>query len=70
MCVTHRYAALHIDVSLPDLNMYWYVQMDIFSFGVLLWELVTGERAWQGYDAVAIAVLQGREGKRLALPQV
>jgi serine/threonine protein kinase len=39
---------------------------DVFSFGVLLWEMYNGKRAWAGKSAVQI--LYGRTARGLRLP--
>lgn len=41
---------------------------DVYSFGVLLWEILTGEHPWSGKSNVAIIYKVAVQGARLALP--
>ncbi|KAG2499482.1 hypothetical protein HYH03_002429 [Edaphochlamys debaryana] len=41
---------------------------DMYSFGVLLWELLSGLRPWQGVDVVTIATQVTLLGSRLPVP--
>lgn len=41
---------------------------DAFSFGVLLWEMVTRKEPWEGETVIEVAVKVGKEGKRLKIP--
>ncbi len=41
---------------------------DVYSFGVLLWELFCGERAWEGCLAVQIVFAVGTLGHTLDFP--
>jgi len=41
---------------------------DSFSFGVVMWEIITGQEPWQGISAVEAAIKIVTEGKRLDMP--
>jgi len=40
---------------------------DMFSFGIICWEAMSGQRPWQGEQASAVAAGVGREGARLPM---
>ena len=42
---------------------------DVYSFGVLLWEMVTSTRAWAGLQHARIMCLVGMMQQRLAIPE-
>ncbi|KAJ8455262.1 hypothetical protein OPV22_035190, partial [Ensete ventricosum] len=42
---------------------------DIFSFGVIMWELCTLNRPWEGTTPVQVVYAIANEGKRLVLPE-
>lgn len=43
--------------------------MDVFSFGVLLWECLTQRQPWQDYNAMQIIFTVGVHGQRLSIPE-
>ncbi|RWW22038.1 hypothetical protein BHE74_00016605 [Ensete ventricosum] len=42
---------------------------DIFSLGVIMWELCTLNRPWEGIPPVQVVYAVANEGKRLDLPE-
>ena len=42
---------------------------DVYSFGVILWELYSGKRAWAGYSMVQIFFRLGTLRKGLVIPE-
>ncbi|XP_047331169.1 probable serine/threonine-protein kinase SIS8 [Impatiens glandulifera] len=42
---------------------------DIFSLGVIIWELYTLNRPWEGVPSLQVVEAVGREGQRLEIPQ-
>ena len=42
---------------------------DVYSFGVLLWEMLTSNRAWAGLQQARIMCLVGMMQQRLAIPE-
>lgn len=42
--------------------------VDVFAFGVLLWEMYSGKRAWAGKSAVQILYRRTAGGERLSVP--
>ncbi|GIL63221.1 hypothetical protein Vafri_17344, partial [Volvox africanus] len=43
-------------------------QSDIYSFGVLLWEMLARERPWKGLSAIQVALAVGFQQQRLRIP--
>ncbi|PNH05511.1 putative serine/threonine-protein kinase [Tetrabaena socialis] len=43
-------------------------KVDIYSFGVLLWEMLAGAHPWEGLGTVAIAFQIAFKGRRLPIP--
>ncbi|GIL80726.1 hypothetical protein Vretimale_9166 [Volvox reticuliferus] len=43
-------------------------QSDIYSFGVLLWEMLARERPWKGLSAIQVALTVGFQQQRLRIP--
>ncbi len=41
-----------------------------YSFGVVLWELLTGREPWAGFKPLQIMHMVAQMGKRLLLPDV
>lgn len=41
---------------------------DVFSFGVLLWELANSRHAWEGMSHTQVIAMVSMEGKRLEWP--
>ncbi|KAF8411057.1 hypothetical protein HHK36_003596 [Tetracentron sinense] len=42
---------------------------DVFSFGVIMWELCTLNRPWEGVPAVQVVYAVANEGSRLEIPE-
>eukprot|EP01025_Chloroclados_australasicus_P024355 TRINITY_DN2444_c0_g2_i1.p1 TRINITY_DN2444_c0_g2~~TRINITY_DN2444_c0_g2_i1.p1 ORF type:complete len:470 (-),score=52.48 TRINITY_DN2444_c0_g2_i1:1139-2548(-) len=41
---------------------------DVYSYGVVLWELMTGEKPWEGKNSFSIVAQVGYQGQRLDTP--
>ncbi len=41
-----------------------------YSFGVVLWELLTGREPWEGFKPLQIMHMVAQMGKRLLIPEV
>eukprot|EP00262_Sarcandra_glabra_P014124 TRINITY_DN4058_c0_g5_i1.p1 TRINITY_DN4058_c0_g5~~TRINITY_DN4058_c0_g5_i1.p1 ORF type:complete len:121 (-),score=10.91 TRINITY_DN4058_c0_g5_i1:36-365(-) len=42
---------------------------DVFSLGVIMWELCTLNRPWEGVPAMQVVYAVGNEGTRLEIPE-
>ncbi len=53
----HRRGAIHISLRVQVTN-----SIDVYSLGFLLWELVSGQTAWEGLEESQIIVQVGAGG--------
>eukprot|EP01121_Diplochlamys_sp_Union-15-3_P006169 TRINITY_DN16677_c0_g1_i1.p1 TRINITY_DN16677_c0_g1~~TRINITY_DN16677_c0_g1_i1.p1 ORF type:complete len:145 (+),score=13.32 TRINITY_DN16677_c0_g1_i1:14-448(+) len=60
-CCTVHYRA-------PEVTMSTFLQAsDVFSYSIILWELITREKPWEGLDRMAI-LNRVKLGERLVIP--
>lgn len=54
----------------PEVMMGGHVGLpcDVFSFGVVLWELFAREKPWDGIHPIKVSYMVGKEGQRLEIP--
>lgn len=62
-CFAHNFESNSAALRAPITH-----KSDIFSFGVLLWEMLAQDRPWRGLSAIQVALAVGYGKQRLKLP--